>query len=89
MPCVSLQRKTSNFQENPSDLDAQLLELGFLCENAVEGDTLDSPTEEFIYDFGCFENSGTPVHVRTRRREVHGSSTCRWLESYGESLTQF
>ena len=46
-----------------------------------EGDTLDSPTEEFIYDFGCFENSGTPVHVRTRRREVHGSSTCRWLES--------
>ena len=32
MPCVSLQRKTSNFQENPSDLDAQLLELGFLCE---------------------------------------------------------
>lgn len=47
----------------------------------AEGDTLDSPTEEFIYDFGCFENSGTPVHVRTRRREAHGSSTCRWLES--------
>ena len=47
----------------------------------TEGDTLDSPTEEFIYDFDCFEASGTPIHVRTRRREVHGSSTCRWLES--------
>ena len=46
-----------------------------------EGDTLDSPTEEFIYDFDCFETSSTPIHVRTRRREVHGSSTCRWLES--------
>lgn len=32
MSNVSLQRKTSNFQENPSDLDAQLLELGFLSE---------------------------------------------------------
>ena len=46
-----------------------------------EGDTLDSPTEEFIYDFDCFEASGTPIHVRTRRREVHGSAACRWLES--------
>ena len=34
MSKVSLQRKTSNFQENPSDLDAQLFELGFLCENS-------------------------------------------------------
>ena len=47
----------------------------------AEGDTLDSPTEEFIYDFDCFGTSSTPIHVRTRRREVHGSSTCRWLES--------
>ncbi len=47
----------------------------------AEGDTLDSPTEEFIYDFSCFEASGTPIHVRTRRREAHGSSACRWLES--------
>lgn len=46
-----------------------------------EGDTLDSPTEEFIYDFDCFGTSSTPIHVRTRRREVHGLSTCRWLES--------
>ena len=46
-----------------------------------EGDTLDSPTEEFVYDFNCFEASGTPIHARTRRREAHGSSTCRWLES--------
>ena len=46
-----------------------------------EGDTLDSPTEEFIYDFDCFGTSSTPIHVRTRRREAHGSSTCRWLES--------
>lgn len=42
MSCISLQRKTSNFQENPSDLDAQLLELGFLCEdwNAADPDAL-------------------------------------------------
>ncbi|WP_304039163.1 SpvB/TcaC N-terminal domain-containing protein [Fibrobacter succinogenes] len=46
-----------------------------------EGDTLDSPTEEFIYDFDCFGTSSTPIHVRTRRREAHGSSMCRWLES--------
>jgi RHS repeat-associated protein len=33
MPCVSLQRKLPKFQEEPSDLETQLLELGFLCEN--------------------------------------------------------
>ena len=33
MPCVSQQRKSSKFQEDPSDLETQLLELGFLCEN--------------------------------------------------------
>ena len=81
MPCVSLQSRSHKFQEEPSDLETQLLEFGFLCENATEGDTLDSPTEEFIYDFDCFEASGTPIHVRTRRREVHGSAACRWLES--------
>ncbi len=79
MPCVSQQRNFSKFQEEPSDLETQLLELGFLCD--TEGDTLDSPTEEFIYDFNCFEASGTPIHMRTRRREAHGSAACRWLES--------
>ena len=33
MPCVSQQRNFSKFQEEPSDLETQLLELGFLCEN--------------------------------------------------------
>lgn len=34
MPCVSLQRKTFKFQEEPSDLEMQLLELvvGFICQ---------------------------------------------------------
>ena len=42
MLCVSLQRKTSKFQEESSDLEAQLLELGFLCENndVADPDTL-------------------------------------------------
>ncbi len=33
MPCASLQRMPQKFQEEPSDLETQLLELGFLCEN--------------------------------------------------------
>ena len=42
MPCVSLQRKPKKFQEEPSDLETQLLELGFLCEdwNAADPDSL-------------------------------------------------
>ena len=36
MPCVSLQRKLPKFQEESSDLETQLLELGFLCENKNE-----------------------------------------------------
>ena len=32
MPCVSLQRKFPKFQEESSDLETLLLELGFLCE---------------------------------------------------------
>lgn len=34
MPCVSFKRTFPKFQEESSDLDAQLLELGFLCENS-------------------------------------------------------
>jgi len=59
MPCVSLQRKTSNFQENPSDLDAQLLELvvGFICQ----------PLKNFLRNFLyillkiTFKNSLVPM----------------------------
>ena len=59
MPCVSLQRKTSNFQENPSDLDAQLLELvvGFICQ----------PLKNFLRNFlyillkVTFKNSLVPM----------------------------
>lgn len=32
MPCVSLRTNSRKFQEEPSDLETQLLELGFLCE---------------------------------------------------------
>ncbi len=40
MSCVSLQRKPHKFQEEPSDLEMQLLELGFLCENVADPDSL-------------------------------------------------
>ena len=40
MLCVSLQGKTSKFQEESSDLETLLLELGFLCENVADPDAL-------------------------------------------------
>lgn len=42
MPCVSIQRKVSKFQGKSSDLETQLLELGFLCEdwNVADPDSL-------------------------------------------------
>ena len=43
MSCVSLQRKTSKFQEKSPDLEAQLLEIGFLCENVADPDALLEP----------------------------------------------
>ncbi|SHH78183.1 RHS repeat-associated core domain-containing protein [Fibrobacter sp. UWCM] len=43
MLCVSLQGKNSKFQEEPSDLEMQLLELGFLCENVADPDALLEP----------------------------------------------
>ncbi len=33
MPCVSLQKKPHKFQDESSDLETQLFELEFLCEN--------------------------------------------------------
>ena len=33
MPCVLLQRKNPRFQEETSDIEMQLLEPGFVCEN--------------------------------------------------------
>jgi hypothetical protein len=36
MSSVSLQRMPQKFQEESSDLEAQLLELGFLCENVAD-----------------------------------------------------
>ena len=40
MLCVSLQGKTSKFQEESSDLETLLLEFGFLCENVADPDSL-------------------------------------------------
>lgn len=48
MPSVSLQRKAPKFQENPSDLDAQLLELGFLCEKDEKGSVSINPCALWI-----------------------------------------
>lgn len=65
MPCVSLQRKSHEFQEESSDLEMQLLELGFLCEDAagnvaqIDDDaqqtiffngSVVSPSQKFEYD---------------------------------------
>ncbi|MBO7104775.1 MAG: hypothetical protein J6W22_04765, partial [Fibrobacter sp.] len=43
MPCVSLQSWSHKFQEESSDLETQLLELGFLCENVADPDALLEP----------------------------------------------
>ncbi len=45
MPCVSLQRTSHKFQEESSDLETQLLELGFLCDdwNVADPDALLEP----------------------------------------------
>lgn len=40
MPCVSQQRNFSKFQEEPSDLETQLLKMGVLCENVTDSDVL-------------------------------------------------
>lgn len=40
MLCVSLQGKNSKFQEDPSDLETQLLKMGVLCENVTDSDVL-------------------------------------------------
>ena len=40
MSCVSLQRKLPKFQETGLDLEVQLFELGFLCENVADPDAL-------------------------------------------------
>lgn len=40
MPCASLQRMPQKFQEESSDLETLLLELGFLCENVADPDAL-------------------------------------------------
>ena len=46
MPSVSLQRMPRKFQEKSSDLEALLLELGFLCEKNAVGQT----TASFSYN---------------------------------------
>lgn len=50
MSCVSLQRKPHKFQEESSDLETQLLELGFLCENinTVQHSLIDPSRYRFI-----------------------------------------
>ena len=51
MPCVSLQRMPHKFQEESSDLETQLLELGFLYEN---NDGVGPVTASFSYNaHGC------------------------------------
>jgi RHS repeat-associated protein len=47
MPCVSLQSRFHKFQEESSDLETQLLELGFLCENP---DDVGSASANFSYN---------------------------------------
>lgn len=50
MPCVSLQRKSHEFQEESSDLEMQLLELGFLCEDAAGNVTqIDDNAQQTVF----------------------------------------
>ncbi len=43
MPRVSLRTNSHKFQEKSSDLETLLLELGFLCENVADPDSLLEP----------------------------------------------
>ncbi len=47
MPCISLQKKAPKFQEEASDLETQLFELGFFCENP---DDVGSTSASFSYN---------------------------------------
>lgn len=66
MPCVSLQKKSRKFQEEASDLEARLLELGFLCENPDDRvDTLGGH-KELLENRYCPGNMGMEVVNRLR-----------------------
>lgn len=81
MSCVSLQRKTSKFQEKSPDLEAQLLEIGFLCENVADPDALlESETFTTVTAYDAL-NRATSI------RNPHNSSipASEILPSYNEA----
>jgi RHS repeat-associated protein len=47
-----------------------------------EGDTLDDPTEEYRYYLHCWKTEKDPVCAFIKKRETHGDSNTRWIESY-------
>jgi RHS repeat-associated protein len=71
MSNVSLQRKTSNFQENPSDLDAQLLELGFLCEK--------DDAMQMIFYTGKEKNEESSLYYCEQR--YYAAHVSRWVST--------
>lgn len=55
-------------------------------EGGGEGDTLEDPTAEFVYELSRWAEHGLPARVHARQRERHGAeSPVRWQESYAYS----
>ena len=63
MPSVSLQKKAPKFQEESSDLETQLLELGFLCEDWDFAEKLRHITRGTTEAYYNYDGNG----IRTRK----------------------
>ena len=72
MPSVSLQKKSPKFQEEPSDLETQLLELGFFCENI-------NTIQHSLIDPGNVYRRGTELpHVDVNRPKGSSFPKCKF-----------
>ncbi len=84
MPCVSLQRTSHKFQEESSDLETQLLELGFLCDdwNVADPDALLEP--ETFTTVTAYDALNRATSIRTPHNA--GIPASEILPAYNEAL---
>jgi RHS repeat-associated protein len=81
-----LQTKTlTDPNENTKELAFDTL--GMVTKLAIsgkngEGDTLSDPTEIYDYDLHCWKEEQKPVFAYIKKREIHGNSNTRCIESY-------
>ncbi|HKL85102.1 MAG TPA: RHS repeat-associated core domain-containing protein [Treponemataceae bacterium] len=73
MPCVSLQRKSSRFQEETSDIEMQLLKLGLFFEDSIyfNSSAMRNYTREWQYD-----SVGNILSL------IHNANGNAWTRSY-------